>query len=261
VTRIAVIAEIHMRDEYASELQRELSWVVDRLDGSFEPDHVVILGDVIEHGETAAADQRNFERVREVVESASAPVTYLLGNHDRVNLTRGELSDLLGQEAFYGCIDGLDVPLVYLDSSRVEPTGARGELGFDQLRAVRRLLSDADDAVVFVHHPVGDFDVSDNPWFCEFPELATLGDRKSFFDIVAETDAVRATVSGHIHTSAVTTFQRVPHCSVNAFSKERPDIPLTGSYAELTIGDAIDVDVKVRDETVASFRIAEKEPS
>lgn len=41
-----------MRTEYAARLEEELQWVGTHLEGNFAPDHLFVLGDIIQHGET-----------------------------------------------------------------------------------------------------------------------------------------------------------------------------------------------------------------
>jgi len=274
-----------MRESAATAIEQELQWVVERFSTDFEPDHVFVLGDLIQHGESAAVDRRRVERVRSILDEVPAPVTYLLGNHDVEQLSRDALGDLLGQSGFSGRVEVGDTPVVYLDSTRTGVPGARGELGPEQLDAVGGLLDgsaeadrcggtntdpapggaptstgtarDRSGALVLVHHPVGLVDLSENVWFDEFPERALLGDRKELLvELTARLDDVRATIAGHVHDTQLVDFWGLPHLTVGPLSKERPGKPVTGTYAEVVVDDEVGIDVGIRDETVASFTLA-----
>lgn len=254
MTRLALISDVHMRDEHAPMLREELERVVDAFE-AFDPARAFVLGDLIEDGSSAAADRENVRRVRSILDSCSFPVTYLLGNHDVENLTRSELSDLLDQKSFRGSVDVDGTRVIYLDSSWEPADGARGRLGPRQREWLADRLREVSDALVFVHHPLGFFDVSDNEWFGEYPERAFLGDRKEVLELFAEIGGVRGTVSGHIHQHGFSRFYGLPHVSVNAFSKELPDVPFTGTYAEVTVDADVEVDVRTDAGTTAAHTL------
>lgn len=252
MTRLGVVSDVHVREGERDAIERELGATVDRLE-AFDPHHTFVLGDLVEDGATAATDREGVEAVYRTFEAAPFPTTYLLGNHDVENLSHAALSAALGGQPRYGHVevDGEDV--VYLDSSAPRLAGARGEVGEEQLAYLGELLPTVEDAILLVHHPVGHYDIRDNHWFGEFPERAFLGDRKELLEVIAETGGVRATVSGHIHETRSTTFRGIEHAVVNAFSKELPDVPVTGTHAEVVVGDAIRVDVFERGRRVESF--------
>lgn len=255
MTDLALISDVHMRDDYTSQVQEALEGVVAIL-AEGEPARAFVLGDLIEDSESAAADRANVERVHEILEDAPFPVTYLLGNHDVENLTRETLSNLLDQERFYGVVEVEGTPVVYLDSTIEPADGAGGRLGSDQRAWLADILPEYDNPLILVHHPLGSFDLSDNEWFNEYPERAFLGDRKETLDVLEEAGPIRGTVSGHIHQSASSTFRGIPHVSVNAFSKELPDKPITGTFAEVDTGDGGRIDIKIRRDVVASYTFA-----
>lgn len=252
MTEIALISDVHMRDGYASRIRDELEDVVDSL-AERSPSRAFVLGDLIEDGASAATDRANVERVSEALADAPFPVTYLLGNHDVDNLTRKTLSNCLGQERFYGVVAVDGTPVVYLDSALEGCDGPQGKLGPGQRAWLADTLPEYDRPVLLVHHPLGNFDISDNEWFEEYPERAFLGDRKETLDVVEAAGPVRGTVSGHIHQTDFSTFRGLSHASINAFSKELPNKPLTGTFAEVDVSDGVDIDVGTRSGVTASY--------
>lgn len=243
-----------MRAGQREPIERELGAVVERLE-RFDPHRAFVLGDLIEDGATAATDREHVEAVVRTFGDAPFPTTYLLGNHDVENLSHPELSEALGGQPRFGHVevDGEDV--VYLDSSAPRLAGARGEIGEEQLAYLEELLPTVEDAILLAHHPIGYYDIRENEWFGEFPERAFLGDRLELLEVAGEAGTVRATFGGHIHETRHATFRGIDHAVVNAFSKELPDVPLTGTHAEVVVEEAIEVEVYERGRRVESFEL------
>lgn len=253
MTRLGLLADVHLREEHAGMLLEELAAAADRL-AAADVDHAFVLGDLVED-EDPASDREHVRQVRDVLADAPFPVTYLLGNHDVEHLDRATLSDLLAQDAFHGVVDVAGTPVVYLDSAWAEGV-PRGQLGAAQRAWLADRLADLSGALVLVHHPLGAFDLAENPWFDEWPERAFLGDRKEVLDEFAEAGGVRATVSGHVHQTDRVHFSGLPHVSVDAFSKARPDVPFAGTTATLDVDDEeVAVDVDQPDGRVASYTL------
>jgi 3',5'-cyclic AMP phosphodiesterase CpdA len=252
--RLALFPDIHLRDGYASEIKTDLRTAINSISNG-NLDHAFALGDLIEDSDSVATDKRNIKQVRKIFDDAPFPVTYLLGNHDVEALSRDDLSSILNQDKFYGVFKTADIPIIYLNSTIEGTPGARGELGPRQREWLADACSEYNEPLILSHHPFGNFDISGNEWYKNYPERAFLSDRKEALDLLEEAGPARGTISGHIHQSGFTSFRGVPHVSVNAFSKEVPDKPLTGTYAEVEVGDRISVDVKVHDETLTSYTI------
>lgn len=242
-----------MRTEHAAAIEDELEWVVSHFEEEFRPDHVFILGDIIQHSETAREDRRNLNRVANIMEGCSFPVTYLLGNHDVINLTRGEISDILNQPSFFGEVSVEEYSFVYLDSSMRNIKTPSGMIGPEQLAFAEKQLSEADAPFVLVHHPVGNFDLSENYWFADFPEQAFLCDRKRLLEIMGDDSDVISTITGHIHQHQCSEFHGVSNLSVFAFSKETPNKAITGAYAEIVLKESVTADINIRDKTIERY--------
>jgi len=252
---LGIVSDVHLRSAHETAIRTELAAVVDRFD-DWGADRVLVLGDLIED-ENREADRAHVRAVRETLAAADAPVTYLLGNHDVERLSRADLREVLGVERFWGRIEGTD--LFYLDSSAPERAGAQGAVGEDQLAWLDRELADAAGAVVFVHHPLGYRDLSGNAWFASEPERAFCGNKREVNDVLARHD-VRAVVSGHVHETAHVRYRGVDHVGVSAFSKELPDVPVTGTYALAVVDDGLAVRVVEGDRTATAFEVPPRDP-
>lgn len=249
MTTVGILSDVHMRKAYRTEVTETLEAVRAALDRR-DPDHIFVLGDLINESDDPETDRQHVSLVDELLDELSAPVTYLLGNHDTVTLTRDEVGELLGQETFYGRVNVGTVPFVYLDSSRTGNT-VTGELGEHQREWLKSTLPA--DAIVLLHHPVGPFSLTDNPWFADDPDQAYLRDRQETLDVLS--GRARATISGHIHQTSCVRHRNLTHLSVNAISKETADIPVTGTWALLDLEGEVTADIFVRDRQQISFTL------
>lgn len=254
MTRLALLSDIHLREDEVSEITEELDAVLDIL-AEDRPDHAFVLGDLIEDNESATVDESNVERIHNLFDDAPFQVTYLLGNHDVENLAHETLSTLVEQEQFYGVRKIDETSVIFLDSTKEQTAGARGNIGSDQRNWLAGILPEHDRPLVLCHHPLGNFDISDNEWFKNYPERAFVSDRKETLDVLEKGGSVRGTISGHIHQNGFTNFRDMAHVSLNAFSKELPNKPLTGTYAEVEIDNRVTVDIKIREKIVTSYTL------
>ncbi|WP_096391813.1 metallophosphoesterase family protein [Halopenitus persicus] len=249
MTTVAIITDIHMRGAYRNDILCTLEDVQSRIIEEHDPEHTFVLGDLIQDV-GRETDRRHLRTVASVLESGHAPVTYLLGNHDTGSLSREEVSDILGQDSFYGRVTVGNYSFVYLNSSQ-ERYGVRGVLGPEQRSWFRGAIPG--QSIVLSHHPIGPFSLANNVWFQDFPERALLWDRKELLEILDE-DTI-ATLSGHIHQTERTTFRGLSHISINAFSKEHPDNPISGTYAVLSLEDPLQLTVYREDMRICSYRL------
>lgn len=249
--KIGLVADVHLQSENRESVLDGLSAVVDRFNDSFEPDRTVVLGDLIEHAETARRDRERVRAVAKALADLDSPVTYLAGNHDVMNLSSEELAATLDQN-LWGRVDGTD--LLYLDTSAPELAGPRGAVTDDQLAFLDDELDSKGDRLLFAHHPLHYHDVRDNCWFGETPEEAFCGNKKAVNRIV-DRDDVLAVFNGHLHETDYTRYRGVHHFTVNAFGKERPDVDVRGTYAEVTLDDRLTVRVVEGDRLTRTFEV------
>jgi len=247
--RVGVVSDIHMRSDPHERLTDELSNVAERL-ARFEPDLVVALGDNIED-ETPSLDREHVRLVRERL-SFGPPIRMLAGNHDGINLPLETLSSLFGNP-LGGTVRIEGETLVFLNSAAPQLGISRGEISDEHLRLLREL--DPDEPVtLFVHHPLHYRDISDSVWWATRPEEAFCGNKTTVNEIL-EGKSVRCVINGHLHDSNHTRYRGTDHVTINAFSKEKPDKPVTGTYAEIEIGGSIRVETKAGSETTSVYEI------
>ncbi|SDJ50482.1 Calcineurin-like phosphoesterase superfamily domain-containing protein [Halovenus aranensis] len=239
MTTVAILTDVHMREEYRSAVTETLKTIRVRLEQE-EPAHVFVLGDIIQDSDDAATDRNHVARVADLLDGL--PVTYLLGNHDTVSLSREDIGEILGQTEFRGRLDTGETPFVYLDTQRPDHR-VIGNVGTEQREWLTKALEPG--AVVLLHHPAGPAPIADNHWFWDAPARAFLSDQQAVLDVLCP-DA-RATVNGHIHQTSAVQHRGVPHLSVNAVSKEHPDRPVTGTWALLDLDGPLTADLFVRD--------------
>ncbi len=234
---IGLVGDIHMDGENRQAVHDHLDAVLSgfQADGV---DAVLVMGDLVTYSETADDDRRFIRDIRDRAARIDVPVRVLLGNHEVVNLSRPQVCGVLGQEP-YGrfAVDGQDI--VFLDSSAPRLSGSRGELGGRQRDWLARALHEADDALLFVHHPVHFHDVSDSPWWDEYPERAFCGDKKEVGRILADTPNVRTVVNAHLHAHDRTVQDSIPHITLEPFARKHPDGGVTGAHAILDTGTGV----------------------
>lgn len=242
-----------MRNKYSEKITDELKTVVEEL-RHFEPDLLVVLGDIIQHENNAQNDRQNLRKVKEILERLECEKIYMGGNHDSMNLSNNELEEILGDELWgYRRLKGEN--LIFLNTSSPWLSRARGEVTNEQLDFLDEKLEELDKATLFVHHPVHYHDVSDTYWWSEIPEWAFCANKREVNEIFSKHGNVDLTVNGHLHENNFVEYKGIPHVTLTAFGKERREKPVTGTYALMEIGEHIDITEKIQGETVRSYNI------
>lgn len=156
-------------------------------------DAIIITGDLVERGESGAYPAVSAS-LRELADTAEAPVLTVLGNHDEPRAAR----QLSGHESSHHrvvTIDGLRIAL--LDSHN-------GSLGDEQLAWLDTELDDPAPrgTVVALHHP---------PLCSPLPALAAarLRDAPGLLDVLEGRD-VRVVLAGHYHHSMSAVCRGIP---------------------------------------------------
>lgn len=247
--QIGIISDIHMRSNHREQVRACLQDTVELLRAS-DPDLIVILGDVIED-ESAALDREHIELVKETLRF-DCQVQFLAGNHDSEALSLEELTDLFDND-LWGTYQVEGEKLVFLNTSAPWLSGFRGEVTDEQLDMLRRELTSDTPFTLFVHHPIHYYDLGGSYWWSTHPEQAFCGNKKQITEILYP-EMVKGVISGHLHENALTNYRGIENVTLNAFSKETEEKPVTGTYAEVRIDDRVTVDVKVGNELIRSYR-------
>lgn len=236
--KIGVIADIHMRKGHISEVSDQLEKTVENLRES-SPDLVVALGDLIEQ-ESPEKDRENLERVKEIMDF-DCPVRFMGGNHDAMNFSNNELEEVLGNE-LWGVKKVRDEKIIFLNTSSPWLSGSRGEVTDEQLEMLEHEMEKDEQATIFVHHPIHYHDVQESYWWDTYPERAFCGNKKEINRIL-NSEKVRGVINGHLHEHYITEYKGISHVTLNAFSKETREKPVTGTYAEVRVGEEVEVTV------------------
>lgn len=248
MTTVALLSDIHMRSSCVDEIAEALHKIQAELNSDTIA-HTFVLGDLIED-DTKQRDIEHVRKVKSILDNFPSPVTYLLGNHDLGNLSRNELSETLDQNGFYGKTSVDSQQIVHLDSA-VKGGGARGALGSEQRQWIRNSVNQ--DAILLCHHPFGNFSLTENYWFRNYPERAYLWDRKECLQQFDMPPIV--TISGHIHQTGQNQFHDLTHWSLNAVSKEHPNKPISGTYALLDLESPMELTVKRAGNAIESLSL------
>ena len=190
------ISDFHLFSDPAGELMGlntgdALGSVLDCIrSGERQPDLLVASGDLVHDGSAAG-----YQRMQQMLESLSAPVYCMPGNHDEKRQLREHLNKQ-GIDANTVCAAGrVDIGnwrLVLLDSV------VSGEkYGHITTQELRRLAQELDSAgsrhvLIFLHHqpvPVGSL------WL----DSMQVDNAAALFEVVDRSSRVRAIAWGHVH--------------------------------------------------------------
>ena len=167
------------------------------------PDAIIFTGDLVDLGERRAyADLRAL--VEPFAERLSAPVVWVMGNHDDRRAFRRELWDLADDDD--RPIDRVDefdgLRVITLDTS--VPGHHHGEVSDAQLDWLREVLSTPAPlgTVLAMHHPPV-------PSVLALAASVELREQKRLAEVVRGTD-VRSIIAGHLHYSTFATFAGIP---------------------------------------------------
>lgn len=250
--KLCVISDIHMREQYASEVSTGLEQLVDKINSQIQPDRVIIPGDLIEHGDSAEQDIEYIQTVKDILDNVNAEVTYLLGNHDIMNASKSRVKEVIGQE-FYGSIP--ENNLIFLDSSSEHLGDPRGEITDRQLDFLDNQLSVMSNCILFVHHPIHYHNLESNDWFKESPEWAFCGNKNEVKKVIEKHGNVIAVINGHLHETDYTFTNDVHHVTINAFSKEERGTGVSGTFAVVELNKVLQIDIYEGDDIRYGFEI------
>lgn len=241
---VFIVSDIHLQQSNYSDVRSALKGIVEHVNTEIHPDHVVMLGDLIEHGQSAEEDIYHLKEVKEICDGFSYNTTYLIGNHDIRNVDKQTVKEIFDQK-LWGRI--ADTNMIYLDSTSERFQDARGEVSNRQLKFLDQELSQLDGCILFVHHPIHYHSMESNYWFNDKPELAFCGNKDRVNDLLMQHDNIMGVFNGHLHEVDYTRYRGNHHFTINAFAKVLPDSGIAGTFAELEVKDGVHVRIVERD--------------
>ncbi|WP_394831544.1 metallophosphoesterase [Pendulispora rubella] len=195
---------------------------VDRMNREIQPDLIVNLGDDIED-ESREADRVRYAECQSILRKAQAPLLNVAGNHDLVNLTRGDLVETWRHEGpLYYALDHGGWHLVVLHT--IERTDQDIRIPKAQLDWLRDDLQRASlPTIVFMHHSASEQDLDDSRWFSGRPELALVAERAELRSIFEESRKVRAIFNGHLHRNHFDVIRGIPYVTIQSLIENLDD--------------------------------------
>jgi 3',5'-cyclic AMP phosphodiesterase CpdA len=230
----ALVSDVHFGPEarYDGKLRKLtgqaaelLGAFVHRMNDVVHPDLVVNLGDDIED-ESREADLARYGEFIGILSRCEARVVHVAGNHDRINMTEADLLRFWGREEpagrFYYSFDHRGVHFVVLATHETQNVDVRVDeeqlawLESDLARAAR-------PAIVLMHHPASEQDLTHNRWFYRAPHLCKIVERRRLRRIIEASQKVIAVFNGHVHWNHFDLCGGIPYVTVQSLIENLDD--------------------------------------
>jgi len=195
---------------------------VERMNQFVRPDLVINLGDVIED-ESRARDLDEYGKFVAILSKLEARVVHVAGNHDQVNLSDDDLRALWGHtgELHYS-FDFQGFRFVVLRTIEYKDTAIR--LPREQIDFAREALAASElPAIVLMHHPASDQDLTGNRWFERAPHVCRVAERKVLRKVLEESGKVRAVFNGHVHWNHLDVIRGIPYVTLQSLIENLDD--------------------------------------
>lgn len=237
--RVLFKGKLRKLSDQAPDLARAF---VSRMNDRVHPDLVVALGDLIED-ESAEADARRYRTCVETLLGARAPVRFVAGNHDTINLPEDSVARAWGSDGPLHYSFDLG-PLHFAVLRTIERRDLDVSLPEQQLRWLEQdLAATPRKAIVMMHHSVADQDLRGNRWFEHAGHVALVKNRSEVRQVIAACGKVQMVINGHLHWNHVDVHDGIPYVTVQSLIENvEEDAP--GRAAEAA---AI---VRVRDKSI-----------
>lgn len=233
---VGLIADIHFDQDDEAALEESIVSASKEF-AAADVDFVMLMGDIITEGDGADGDTETLINIRTLLENhVDAPLLAIPGNHDVMNLeaidilriTRTTHQDIDQYDLGLGDVGYTfemtpDITGIALDSSAPAYPDGRGYIPEEQLNWLEEKLDDADNAVIFVHHPVHYHDLDEKSWFSEHPEVAFTQNKFEVTEILDDyQDTVLTVFNGHTHLYDITAYHDIPHITVPSMNFASP---------------------------------------
>ena len=170
-----------------------------------KPDLLINMGDLIK-AENLDSDKKRLEECLDIFKSTQIPILHLLGNHELRNLSAIEVDSIWQKHSIDQNICGNkeieDYNFVWLDfeNSQTEE-GVITLLPKDTKDKLTKLIDNSSKKIILlVHYPIHDYDSTGNYLFDgDYKRFGLYNDWKDIFDLVSNSDKVKAVFSAHAH--------------------------------------------------------------
>lgn len=218
--KLGILSDILYDGEDQTQLDR-LRETVQELDES-DIGRLVVLGDLVEPAETQKAMKARIKEVATTIrEATDADVVFLAGDKDVKRIGRTGYKAAINQDNLIGRFNiAPDITGIYLDTSAPDSGDERGWVSNHQLEFLEDELAEAENAVLFSHHPLPFHDLADDHRFNKYPEFSFTTNKKQIEELCTEYNNTLTTVSGHLYSEQFTV-NNFHHYSVEAFAATR----------------------------------------
>jgi HAD superfamily hydrolase (TIGR01450 family) len=213
---------------------------------SLSSDMVVDLGDRISDVDRDT-DFRSEQEVGRVFSESNAPVRFILGNHDVVNLTAADNEDALGASMAHGSADIGGFHLVFWNAHSYipSPKPTRGALPSD-LEWLRNNLNSSDlPSVIFTHFPLVEASMAGNYYFESALEYSFDPNATLLREYLSQWGRVVLCVSGHVHWNSLHLVDDIPFFSIDSLTETfHSSSRASEGWGTLTLGEEISIQTR-----------------
>lgn len=217
--RVLFKGKLRKLSDQAPQLARSF---VARMNAQVHPDLVVALGDLIED-ESPQADAQRFRTCVDALLQAEAPVRFVAGNHDTINLPDQAVSQAWGTPGplHYSFDMG---PLHFAVLRTVERKDVDVSVPEQQLQWLEHdLAATSRKTIVMMHHSVADQDLRGNRWFEDAGHVALARNRRDVRQLLAASGKVQLVINGHLHWNHVDVHDGIPYVTVQSLIENVED--------------------------------------
>lgn len=226
----AVVSDIHYGPQNdLKDLTQRLNQMVHWLESQDNIDSLFILGDLLNSQNTSKLyAERHLKSLANTFKQTNLTISVLAGDHD-VNIT-----DKYKLEHYFNKVQGIRRDYIGLDTSWEDYSGPHGKIDTTVLRKNNL----PKHPIIFSHHPIVPWELSDNPWFDKKHEMAYAINKEEIWDKAISKLQPRLIVNGHIKQQKAGTFDGIPAYSTNPFNQKYPDTQNpTGHFYTITQTD------------------------
>jgi alkaline phosphatase len=209
-------------------------------------DLAINLGDFI-HDENQEKDIETYREAMTLL-SSQCPTKHVPGNHDLKNLSKETFSSLVGEEKSYYSFDLGGYHHIVLDGNATEPRGPM-YISEEQLLWLQEDLETTQlKAIIYCHHPLDNQSMSENYYFKERPERASINNKFFVRNVLRKSEKVLAVFSGHTHFYSKQEIDGITYYTIPSFTENDGNNSPKAEYGVATLeGDRVALEIKKAD--------------